>query len=134
MCLVCNQQVSVLKEYNIRRHYETHHKDKFHNLKGQLRKEKLNKLFAGLKKQQSAFTHSRDVSDGAVKASYLNENELVQASKPFSDGELVKKCMLKAAEVVCPEKQSAFANISLSRNTIANSAQIMPRCSEMFAV
>ena len=28
--------------------------------------------------------------------------------------------MLKAAEVVCPEKQSAFANISLSRNTIAD--------------
>ena len=79
MCLVCNQQVSVLKEYNIQRHYETHHKDKFHNLKGQLRKEKINKLFAGLKKQQSAFTHSRDVSDGAVKASYLIANELVQS-------------------------------------------------------
>ena len=31
-----------------------------------------------------------------------------------------KKCRLKAAEVVCPEKQSAFANISLSRNTIAD--------------
>ena len=87
-------------------------------MKGQLRKEKINKLLAGLKKQQSAFTHSRDVSDGAVKASYLIANELVQASKPFSDGELVKKCMLKAAEVVCPEKQSAFANISLSRNTM----------------
>ena len=66
----------------------------------QLRKEKIKKLFAGLKKQKGAFTCSRDVSDGAVKVSYLIANELVQASKPFSDGELVKKCMLKAAEIV----------------------------------
>ena len=98
MCLVCNQQVSVLKEYNIRRHYETH-KEKYHHLKGQLRKEKIDKLLAGLMKQQSTFTLSREVSDAAVKASYLIAHEIVQASKPFSDGEFVKTCMLKAAEV-----------------------------------
>ena len=28
--------------------------------------------------------------------------------------------MLKAAELVCPEKRQAFANISLTRNTIAD--------------
>lgn len=44
----------------------------------------------------------------------------MQASKPFSDGEFVKTCMLKAAEVVCPEKRPAFANISLTRNTVAD--------------
>ena len=104
---------------NIWRHDETH-KDKYHHLHRQLRKEKIKKLFAGLKKQKGAFTCSRDVSDGAVKVSYLIANELVQASKPFSDGELVKKCMLKAAEVVWPEKQFAFANISLSKNTFAD--------------
>ncbi|XP_066941423.1 general transcription factor II-I repeat domain-containing protein 2-like [Macrobrachium rosenbergii] len=120
VCLVCNQQVSVLKEYNIRRHYETHHEEKYHHLQGQLRKEKINELLSGLKKQQSAFTRIREVSDAAVKASYLMANELVQASKPFSDGEFVKTCMLKAAEVVCPEKRPAFANISLSRNTVAD--------------
>ena len=41
VCLVCNQQVSVLKEYNIQSHYETH-KENFQNLQGQLRKEKIN--------------------------------------------------------------------------------------------
>ena len=40
MYLVCNQQVSVLKECNIRRYYETHHKEKYHHLKGQLRGDK----------------------------------------------------------------------------------------------
>ena len=66
VCLVCNQQVSVLKEYNIRRRYETHHKEKYHHLKGQLRKEEIDKLLAGLKKQQSTFTFSREISDAAV--------------------------------------------------------------------
>ncbi|XP_066963215.1 general transcription factor II-I repeat domain-containing protein 2-like [Macrobrachium rosenbergii] len=95
-------------------------KKKYHHLQRQLRKEKINELLTLLKKQQSAFTRSREVSDAAVKASYLIANELVQASKPFSDGEFVKTCMLKAAEVVCPEKRPAFANISLSRNTVAD--------------
>ena len=55
-----------------------------------------------------------------MKASYRIAKEIAVASKPFSDGEFVKNCMLKAAEVVCPEKRQAFANISLTRNTIAD--------------
>lgn len=31
-----------------------------------------------------------------------------QASKPYHEGELIKTCMLKAAEIVCPEKQQSF--------------------------
>ena len=53
-----------------------------------------------------------------MKASYRIAHEIVQASKPFFDGDFVKTCMLKAA--VFPEKRSAFANISLSRNTVAD--------------
>lgn len=32
----------------------------------------------------------------------------------------MKKCLLKAAEIVCPEKHRAFANINLTRNTVAD--------------
>lgn len=32
----------------------------------------------------------------------------------------MKTCMLKAAEIVCPEKRQVFANISLTRNTVAD--------------
>lgn len=35
VCLVCQQQVSVLKEYNIRRHYETQHGEKYNRLHGE---------------------------------------------------------------------------------------------------
>lgn len=120
VCLVCSQHVAVLKEYNLRRHYVSLHADKYDNFQGQRRREKVNELLVGLKKQQSVFTHSRDISDAAVKASYLIANEIALASKPFSEGEFVKTCMMKASEIVCPEKRQAFANISLTRNTVAD--------------
>ena len=53
-----------------------------------------------------------------MKAGYLIANEIALASKPFSEGEFVKTCMLKAAEIVCPEKRQALSNISLTRNTL----------------
>ena len=110
----------MLKEYNLRRHYEALHAEKYKNLQGHRRIEKVNELLARLKKQQSVFTRSQEISDAAVKASYLIAKEIALASKPFSEGEFVKTCLLKAAETVCPEKRQAFANISLTRNTVAD--------------
>ena len=55
VCLVCSQQVSVVKEYNIRRHYETHLAERYRGLQGQPRREKVKDLIAGLKKQPSVF-------------------------------------------------------------------------------
>lgn len=34
MCIICKETIAVLKECNIKRHYETKHKDKFKNLEG----------------------------------------------------------------------------------------------------
>ena len=31
-CLVCGADVAVMKEYNLRRHYETKHQDKYKHL------------------------------------------------------------------------------------------------------
>jgi len=56
----------------------------------------------------------------AVKARYLITNEIAVASKPFNEGDFVKICMLKTAMIVCRDKHQAFANISLSRNTVAD--------------
>jgi len=39
-----------------------------------------------------------------VKASYLIANDIALASKPYCEGELVKTCILKAAEIVCSKK------------------------------
>ena len=69
---------------NIRRHYETHHDERCRGLQGQPRREK--------------------VKEAAVKASYLIANDIALASKPYCEGELVKTCILKAAEIVCSKK------------------------------
>ena len=112
---------------NIRRHYETHHAERYLGLQGQPRREKEKELIAGLKKQQSVFVSSRDISAAAVKASYLIAIDILLASKPYCEGEFVKTCILKAAEIVCPEKRQVFANISLTKNTVAE------RISDLFA-
>ena len=44
---------------------------------------------------------------------------IAKVGKPFKEGKFVKKCMLLAASIVCPEKKGQFSNISLSANTVA---------------
>jgi len=58
ICLVCRQQVSLMKQYNNRRHYETHHVERYRGLQGQPRREKVMELITSLKKQQSVFTRA----------------------------------------------------------------------------
>ena len=55
----------------------------------------------------------------AVEASYAVSHMIATAMKPFAEGDFVKDCLLKASEIVCPDKKQCFANISLSRNTVA---------------
>jgi len=103
--LVCSQQVSVVvKKYNARHHYETHHAERYRGLLGQPKREKVKELIAGLKKQQSVFTSVPDISAADVKASYLVANDIASASKPCCEGEIVKTCIRKAAEIVCFDK------------------------------
>jgi len=104
VCLVCSQQVSVVKKYKIQHYYETHHAERYCGLQGQLRREKVKELIAGLKRKQSVFTSRPDISAADVKASYLIGNDIALASKPYCEGEIVKTCFLKAAEIVCSEK------------------------------
>lgn len=119
LCLVCGITIAVMKEFNLRRHYDSHHKEKFEKFEGQARNEEVKKLMLQLKKQQCCFVKPQQISDGAVKASYVIANEIAIASKPFTEGEFVKKCILLAAENICPEKRSDLNSISLSRNTVA---------------
>lgn len=51
MCLICKKIVSVLKEYNLRRHYESKHSKSFDQYTEQTRDAILNELKKGLKRQ-----------------------------------------------------------------------------------
>ncbi len=95
----------ICKDYNVRRHYSSKHAIEYNKYTGLLREEKIKILENVLKKQQSVFTHINKVTDVAVKASYMVANEIALSSKPFVDGEFVKKCLLMVVSEICPEKK-----------------------------
>jgi hypothetical protein len=115
--LICNKGVSVPKEYNLCHHYETLHKDKFGVFEGKLREDKLKNLKSDLQQQQNIFTIATKSNEAAVHASFVISQIIAKKSKPFRDGEYVKECIMKAAEILCLQKQQLFKTISLSANT-----------------
>jgi hypothetical protein len=55
ICLICKESISVLKEYNIRRHYETKQKTTFSKFTEKLRLDKLQSLQNNFSSQQLLF-------------------------------------------------------------------------------
>jgi len=66
VCLVCGAGVAVFKEYNLRRHYETKHQDKYKDMDRQQKVEELKKTLVA---QQTMFIKAKSQSGAAVKAS-----------------------------------------------------------------
>ncbi|XP_060786987.1 general transcription factor II-I repeat domain-containing protein 2-like [Neoarius graeffei] len=120
LCLVCGTNVVVIKEYNIRRHYETKHQDKYKNLDIQQKLEKAEEFKKSLVLQQAMFTKAKSQSEAAVKASFVVAEEIAKSARPFTEGKFLKHCMIKVCDVLCPDKKQAFSNISLSKNTLAD--------------
>lgn len=120
VCLLCYEAVSVVKEYNLRRHFDTKHGAKYAKFSLQEKQHIVQELKGGLQSQQNMFTKATAKNDAAVKASFIVAEEIARASKSFSDGAFLKECMLKVCEQVCPDQIQTFKNVSLSRNTIAD--------------
>lgn len=118
VCLVCGEHVAVFKEYNLKRHYETKHAAKYKNLTDAERARTSTDLLAKLEKQQGCFTKLHADRDAATRTSFVIAHKIAQNSKPFSEGEFVKECMVESAALLCPEKKEAFENIPLSRRTV----------------
>nr|XP_039258495.1 general transcription factor II-I repeat domain-containing protein 2A-like [Styela clava] len=75
-------------------------------------------MVAKLEKQQSFFTRLHASNDAAVMASFVIAHKIAQNSKPFSEGEFVKECLVETAAIVCPDKTDAFKQVPLSRRTV----------------
>ncbi|KAL4143577.1 hypothetical protein QTP88_005895 [Uroleucon formosanum] len=120
VCLVCRETVSVFKEFNIKRHYETKHEAKFGNLKGELRVTKLEAFKKDIHTQNvsNLFKKQNSTKTNVVQASYKVANLIASETKPLSEGDFIKKCILTVVEEIIPEKLELFKEIGLSRNTI----------------
>ena len=69
VCLICNENIAVMKAYNLKRHYETRHKGDFGKFEGKMREEKLASLKKNLVAQQNVFKKVSKETEAAVKAS-----------------------------------------------------------------
>lgn len=52
-----------------------------------------------------------------MHASFILSHILAKSGKPFTDGQIMKNCIVKAVDVLCLDKLS-FNAISLSANTV----------------
>ena len=121
VCLLCGFKVAVFKDYNLKRHYEgkkENHAEKYKNLSDAERKRKADDLLAKLGQQQGFFTKIHAARDAAAKTSFVISHKIARNSKPFSEGEFVKECMVESAEIICPAQKEAFERIPLSRRTV----------------
>lgn len=125
ICLICNEAVAVLKEYNLRRHYLTKHLEKYGKVTGQLRSDNIEKLKRNLAGQQNIFLKRNADAESIVRAGYAVSKKLAEHSKPFSEGEFVKECLLEVANILCPENSKKFEQISLSRRTVTRRIDLM---------
>ena len=118
MCLLCSESVSVMKEYNVKRHYISKHSSVYDSFQGERRKQKVEKLMKELKEQQTIFVKKRDDADNVIRASYIVSEKIAKHSKNYSDGEFVKECLQAVVDILCPGRKKEIDNISLSRRTV----------------
>ena len=107
ICLICNETLLIVKEYNFRRHFETRHPS-FNNLypiKSSSRQSKIDSATNSLFKRQAMMTKSTLKQEKATAASYRVEWILGSKKKPFMDSEIVKECMMAVIEEMVTEEK-----------------------------
>ncbi|KAG0727272.1 General transcription factor II-I repeat domain-containing protein 2 [Chionoecetes opilio] len=125
-CLICLKTVAVLKEYSMRRHWETQHQaSSFASMSAADRKEAIAKLSGNLQKSTSLFRKQTTEADKVTHASYEVSRLLARRVKPFTDGDFIKECIMVVIDSLCPEKRSAFESVSLSPRTVCRRIEEM---------
>ena len=117
-CLICDEVIKTLKSDNARQHFRKHECHSYAKLQGESRKICVENLKKKLKQQKWGFQTFVKSSNARVEASYKVAHILGVAGKPYSDGELVKKCLVETVKCIHPGKESDYATLPLSRDTV----------------
>ena len=102
MCLICNEVISVVKVCNLKRHYESKHKE-FHSKfpsGSSLRERKINSLQLSYTQGSSMIRGGRSAQDKCTEASFRVSWILCKNMIPFTHAEVVKECMLEIVKVM----------------------------------
>ncbi|CAL9706387.1 unnamed protein product [Knipowitschia caucasica] len=106
LCLICNEVISVCKEYNIRRHHETKHGSFSASfpLQSESRRLKIDALYDGYIRSSRVLvrglTTQEKVSSASLKASWI----LARHGKPFTDAEVMKDVMVSVLQELSTDK------------------------------
>lgn len=98
------QTVTILKEYNIRHHYEIKHSLAFSKYRGKARKQKANKPLANLRYKQSALLCPALDQENATQASYQISALIAKSLRAFVTGKFVKECFCSHYKAMCPSQ------------------------------
>ena len=93
VCLICNESVSVCKEYNLRRHYDTKHSKTYNQFVNEVRKEKSIKLKNKLFEQQDLLKRGNTETENAAIASYEVSLLLLKIVKHSVMGKLLRNLL-----------------------------------------
>ena len=118
VCLICQNSIAQIKEYNIKRHFEKNHCGKYGKYTIEERKQLSDKLARGLQAQQQVLTKTSTTDFDNTAVSFKIARILSKHQKPFSDGEIVKECLMAFAESKCPQVAKSVSDLSLSRRTV----------------
>ncbi|XP_059570183.1 general transcription factor II-I repeat domain-containing protein 2B isoform X2 [Alligator mississippiensis] len=125
-CLVCLRVLSVQKEFNLRRHYQTLHEEKYKEYSGDLRLAVVTDLKNKFREPVVLVPAVKKEKLSSVAASYAVALLLAKAKKPYSDGALVKECSIEMAKAFGNEKMvKNFETVSLSHRTMARRIEDM---------
>ena len=109
-----------MKEYNVKRHYETQHKMQYEEYHGKTRIEIADCLKREYQKQKKVLSSFIKPQTTSTVATYEIALMLLRKSKSYRDGELVKQCAIKMAHMFEEDKVARkFETVSLSHQTIA---------------
>ena len=100
ICLICNQVVKTVKGDNAKQHFRRHESHSFAKLKGDSRKICIENLKKSVRKQTACITTFAKSTNSRCEASYRVAYHLGAAGKPYSDGELVKRCLIDVVKCI----------------------------------
>uniref|UniRef100_A0A3Q3JPD4 SPIN-DOC-like zinc-finger domain-containing protein n=1 Tax=Monopterus albus TaxID=43700 RepID=A0A3Q3JPD4_MONAL len=120
MCLVCLEILSVMKDFNISRHYNILHKVKYAKYTTAARAAIVADLKSKVQKQRYLFfTRATTTQESALNASDAVALELAKAKKPLSDGKLIKRRAIEMAKAFGDDNLvKNFEVVSLSRHMV----------------
>ena len=118
VCLICQKNFAVVKEFNIRCHFDTNHANYRSSLSTQQQEVTSQRLVANFWIQQNTLFQQSAIHESITKASFLLAFKIAQVSKPFSDGEFIKQYVVETAGLLGPDAKTKYEQIGLSGRTV----------------